>query len=78
MKTCKTCKHWKNFNDRHRIENDKFKECSRIKFDRASSSSDSHDDQDSIFDEPAVTVDGSGYFAALHTQENFGCSLHEQ
>lgn len=79
MKTCKTCKHWKKPKAID-VENDRFKICGRIKFDANYDSSYATKrelDEESVFDEPAVTVDGSGYFAELRTQESFGCTLHE-
>lgn len=68
MSTCKSCKHW------NREEGFKFGECQRIKHDFRADT----DEPESCLDEPAYTIDGSGYMAELRTQADFGCTLWEE
>jgi len=83
FRSCETCKHWKPLDPSEtagRSRTTDFRECTRIKHDE-SSESDGNDppmDSESVFDEPAVVVDGSGYFAALRTKADFCCCLWEQ
>jgi hypothetical protein len=77
-KRCETCRHWGDKSD----GNARFRTCLRIQHDdrgesRLQERSEYVPDAESIFDEPAVTVDGSDYFAALRTKADFCCSLWE-
>ena len=85
MKTCGTCKHWGRSKDAGEV----FRPCQAVIHDEWSQSGTGVDlDADWLDDEEraeiiafrklkAVVVDGSGYLAALRTQEDFGCVLHE-
>ena len=75
-KCCGTCRHWGTDDD----AGNKFRKCQQIRHDERGESSDNQksefaSDDDSVFDDEAVVVDGDGYFAALKTQGNFHCSL---
>jgi hypothetical protein len=86
VKACLTCRHWGRPDERE--EGKQFRECQKIP--HAESGTDvwwepgdevhvpsDRQDRDSVLESPAVTVDGSGYFAALRTQATFHCSLYE-
>ena len=80
MNNCKTCKWWIDKNNEycHPTDEDTYKEkempfevqqCKHPKL--------------LFFERPVeingfTVADGSGYFAALYTAENFGCILHEE
>jgi hypothetical protein len=75
-KCCGTCRHWGSEDDGWK----RFRKCQEIRHDEHGESGDNQKsefvaDDESIFDDEAVVVDGSGYFAALKTQEDFYCSL---
>lgn len=77
-KNCGNCKHW---GEPGRIYRQPFKWCVRIKHDERRECDDGpkvYDNDDvSVFDEPAVAIDGSGYSAGVMTRAEFSCSLHE-
>ena len=86
MNTCQTCKHWTErtgwrtvigySND---VDDDEvgwgkrdeadmlYRECSRVAFGVTLAE----------LPQPAIVADGSGYFAALFTVAEFGCTSHE-
>ena len=78
-KTCKTCRHWGSEKD----ASEDFRECQAIP--HASQGTERRDEEwetpypdeyvEGVMSAPAVTVDGSGYFAALQTKADFGCTL---
>jgi len=69
-KTCETCKYWTMEGVRERDSvSPRNKSCGRIPFE---------DYDEEVFDEPAYTIDGSGYHGALITRDDFGCNLWEQ
>lgn len=88
MNLCGSCKFWGTDADK-----EKFRQCTKIIHDedRASDNEwDSVEDAEYAADDPerhaqhhnvlaqkAVTIDGSGYFAALKCREDFGCVYHE-
>ena len=81
-KKCGTCRHWKAIDysvtagrDRHTD----FRVCDRVLHDAEYESSGNAcpSDTESVFDELAVTIDGSGYTAELRTKADFGCVLWE-
>jgi len=77
-KRCETCRHW----GMDRDSGKQFRECQRIQHDTDDESWDDKryehaTDEESVFDDPAVTIDGSGYWAALRTKCDFCCSLWE-
>lgn len=82
MNRCGDCKFWG-----RKGEDGKFRSCTGVIHDESSI----HDEEvgdwmDEEYKEsvirinalPAVVVDGSGYFAALKTKEDFGCVLFER
>ncbi len=78
-KRCGTCKHWGNTKD----AGGRFRDCQRIQHDSAAESLYEERqrivlDDESVFDEPAVTMDGSNYWAVLRTKPDFSCSLWEE
>ena len=72
---CKDCKWWGTEHEDAYC----FRTCQRVKCDRNEYSGGYYYSakSESIFDEPAVAVDGGDYFAALRTQADFGCVLFE-
>ena len=67
--TCGTCKHFGEVSDE--AGGDTYHACNLIKF---------HDTYkgDIKNGDGAVVIDGSGYFAALLVEEDFGCNKWEQ
>jgi hypothetical protein len=80
METCGTCKNWKRIDQEEwyeRESNDtRYGTCQAIP--HAAIKWDQDSDRNLIAgDWKAVAVDGSGFFAAIKTQECFGCVLHK-
>lgn len=86
MNLCGTCKFWGCNDD----VGERFRQCMRVKHDECRDTCNEEDPEDYRVDDPerferhqktlaekAVTVDGSGYFAALRCREDFGCVYHE-
>ena len=70
---CGNCQHWSAaVNDRE------FGQCLRVLHQDGDPPEKGWGDSESIHDEPAVVVDGSGYYAALRTKPTFCCSLWEE
>ena len=87
---CKTCKHFSPSDPSHTWDASGVGFCSRIA-SRAKLRTDQEIDSDGcgvvtgyrtlddeVFDDPAMTVDGSDYFSALKVKEDFGCVLWEK
>jgi len=74
--TCANCMHWiaRDAGD----DTQTFGDCHRVMHYAGGSREKGFRDNQSIHDEPAVVVDGSGYFARLRTKANFSCILWEQ
>ena len=72
MKTCETCKFWGDEDDKNNL----FRECQAINHQASYDPYEENSDS-ALEDQLAITIDGSGYFAAIKTQADFGCVLHE-
>lgn len=68
MATCSTCRHFTPDDPQHPLRG--FGACKRMR-------SGMYDPDAEIDGELAVTVDGSGQFAAFKCKPDFGCVLHE-
>ncbi len=65
MNICGNCKYWGSVKDNHELEDETYKPCGVIQM---------------VSKNPtalAVVQDGSNYYAALKTKEDFGCNLHQ-
>ena len=80
MGTCGTCKHWKRIDQEDWYEQEsndpRYGTCTAIPHGKTQWE-ESSDRNIMVGDWKAVAVDGSGYFAAIKTQDSFGCVLHE-
>ncbi len=87
---CGTCKFWGNTDETHRLfrtcqrfVHDKSKHSDGEQVDEFDLDDEFPDSPEEIAakliinSEKAVTVDGSGYFAALRCRSDFGCVYHE-
>lgn len=80
MPTCKTCRHW---SETDRVG---FGRCGGIPMGRDKLVEPDYvetvfvnDDTDELIPpDGAAAMDGSGYFAAIITGPDFGCTLHEE
>lgn len=73
MYTCGTCDYWKEVN-KYNVG-----KCIGIQHDELGG--EGYDDDCNPIEtnnDSAFVVDGSGYFAALKTRENFGCVMHSE
>lgn len=68
FRCCETCRYWGHEDGSEKGE--KFRTCRKIPHGNS-------DDQESVIESPAFTIDGSGYYAALRTNGDFCCSLWE-
>lgn len=90
MKTCGTCEHWGGHNPRKYEEQFRHHRCHRVEHDcnrDATADSwlpgDPEEDREAAkrrasVEDSAVVQDGSGYYAALKTREDFGCVYHKE
>lgn len=72
MNTCGTCKH-KGMNIRSTKET-KYFLCDRVKH----GNNDKKESTESVAGNGAYVVDGSGYYAALCVEDDFGCNKWEE
>ena len=83
FRRCETCKHWGPLDPSDTAGYERktdFGLCGRVRHDEdyLSSGQEPYKGCDeSIFDEPAVVIDGSGYHAQLRTKADFCCCLWE-
>jgi hypothetical protein len=74
VKRCGNCAHWKEV-DRFGVGT-----CDAVKHDVEGGETYDYDsdsaEEIASNNDLAFVVDGSGYYAALKTRENFGCALH--
>jgi hypothetical protein len=86
MQTCETCQHW-NFDERDaEFDGLKIGRCAAIRQrEDVISPARELEDWDAreaeerrlLSEAKAIAVDGSGYYAAIRTAPDFGCTLHE-
>ena len=83
MRTCGSCKHW-DTKDHDALKEMDVGVCGRVPHmernpwpEDGLAYIDDPGEPPRYGDEPAHVVDGSDYFAALRTKENFGCVLWE-
>lgn len=82
MKTCKTCKHWKDNPDNfqciiHPTDPDSFEEMEMPFKVRQCRSPKLLKHERPVESDQASSLDGSEYMAALVTGPDFGCTSHE-
>ena len=72
---CGNCKHWGNKEEEK--ENEMFRTCQAVIHDNNGFTEGFRTDLKFRKAHKAVVLDGSGYFAALRTRDDFGCVLWE-
>lgn len=88
--TCETCRHWKFAEDDWEFDGLRMGKCARIQMRQEIADSVTFPEGVERWDEAgeklvgaamlaskAIAVDGSGYYAAIRTAPDFGCTLHE-